>query len=148
MQYNPLLVGMKNSFTDRHMTRRVLENSVLYSGIEQDLAYFYRKEAPKFIRNGQPSESLNYFWANTDSDIRKIHSGFPQLICEKMVDLIVGNGFDIVVEGSDKETELQEDLDAMLMDNKFKGSILSKSIETESWSGGTAWKLSWNPQLT
>ena len=148
MQYNPLLVGMKNSFNDKHMTRRILENSVLYSGIEQDIAYFYRKEAPKFIRNGQKSESLKYFWADTDTDIRKIHSGFPQLISEKMVDLIVGNGFDIVVEGSDKETELQDELDEMLKDNKFKGSILSKSIETESWSGGTAWKLSWNPKLT
>lgn len=147
MEYNHLLVDMKSNNNDRHLTRRMLENSVLYSGIEQDIQYFYQKEAPKFYRNGQQSESLNYFWANDDSNIRKIHSGYPQLICEKMADLITGNGYRINVEG-DNEVELQEELDAMLKDNKFKSMILGKSIETESWSGGVSWKLSWNPELT
>ena len=151
MKYNPLLVGMENTDNDKHMTRRLLENSVWYSGIEQDLAYFYTKEAPNFHRNGQGSESLNYFWANTKQNFRKIHSGFPQLISEKMVDLLIGNGFDIKVEagdGSANEEELQAELEAILDDNKFKQLILSKSIETESWAGGVAWKLSWNPELT
>ncbi len=123
-----------------------MENSVWYSGIEQDLAYFYRKQAPKFYRKGQASESMNYFWGKSDVNFRRIHSGFPQLICEKMVDLLIGNGFEIKVEGK-KENELQEELDALLDDNDFK-QLLSKSIETESWSGGVAWKLSWNPELT
>lgn len=147
MEYNHLLVGMKNNFNDKHMTRRLLENSVWYSGNEQDLAYFYRKEAPKFYRKGEASESMNYFWANNNNDIRKIHSGFPQLICEKMTDLIVGNGYKFNVEGVN-EVELQEELDEMLEDNKFRSMLLSKSIETETWSGGVAWKLSWNPSLT
>jgi hypothetical protein len=147
MEYNHLLVGMKNNFNDKHMTRRLLENSVWYSGNEQDLAYFYRKEAPKFYRKGEASESMNYFWANANNDIRKIHSGFPQLICEKMTDLIVGNGYKIKVEGMN-EVELQEELDEMLEDNKFRSMLLSKSIETETWSGGVSWKLSWNPSLT
>ena len=149
MQYNPLLIidELGDRMTDRHMTRRVLENATWYSGIEQDLSYFYTKQAPKFYRKGQQSESLNYFWANTDTDFRKIHSGFPQLICEKMVDLLIGNGVEIKVEGKDEE-ELQEELDAILDDNKFKQMLLAKSIETESWAGGVAWKLSWNPDLT
>jgi len=147
LQYNPLLVSMESTETDRHMTRRMLENSVWYSGIEQDIAYFYNKEAKKFYRKGQPSESMNYFWADAENDIRKIHSGFPQLICEKMVDLIVGNGFEVKVEGGD-ETILQEKIDEILKDNKFKSLLLNKSIETESWAGGVAWKLSWNPDLT
>lgn len=147
MQYNPLLVGMDDVHDDKHMTRRLLENSVWYSGIEQDIAYFYTKEAPKFYRKGQPSESVNYFWAGTDNTIRKVHSGFPQLICEKNVDLIVGNGYEVKVEG-DAEAELQADLDAILADNKFKSMLLAKSIETESWSGGVAWKMSWNPELS
>ena len=62
MEYNHLLVSMGNNSNDKHMTRRMLENSVLYSGIEQDIAYFYTKEAPKFYRKNQVSESLNYFW--------------------------------------------------------------------------------------
>ena len=147
MQYDHLLVGMKSNYNDRHMTRRVLENSIWYAGIEQDIAYFYRKEAPKFYRAGQQSESLNYFWNSNNDNIRKIHSGFPQLICEKMSDLIVGNGFEITIEGKNEE-ELKEELEEILTDNKFKSNILSKSIETESWNGGVSWKLSWNPKLT
>lgn len=146
-QYNPLLVNIDSRDNDKHLTRRMLENSVWYSGIEQDLAYFYTKEAPKFYRKGQASESMNYFWAKADSRFRKIHSGFPQLICEKMVHLLIGNGYDITVEGADEEM-LQEMLDDILKDNKFKQQIFGKSIETESWSGGIAWKLSWNPQLS
>jgi hypothetical protein len=146
MQYNPLLVTMGNNFNDKQMTRRLLENSVWYSGIEQDIAYFYKKEAPKFVRKGE-SESLNYFWAGSSQTIRRIHSGFPQLICEKMADLITGNGYEIKVEGGN-EVDLQEELDEILKDNKFKSNLLAKSIETESWSGGVSWKLSWNPLLT
>ena len=146
MQFNPLLTNLESNHNDKHLTRRMLENSVWYSGIEQDIAYFYKTEAPKFVRSNQESESTNYFWANATRDIRRIHSGFPQLISEKMVDLIIGNGYEIKVEG-DNEVEYQEELDQILKDNKFK-TLLGKSIETESWSGGVAWKLSWNPTLT
>lgn len=148
LQYNPLLVNIEDRDNDSHLTRRMLENAVWYSGVEQDLAYFYTKEAPKFYRKGQPSESMNYFWAKAAAkNVRKIHSGFPQLICEKMVHLLIGNGYDIVVEGKDEEN-LQEMLNEILKDNKFKQMILGKSIETESWSGGIPWKLSWNPTLS
>lgn len=146
MKYNPLLVSMKNPYNDKHMTRRFLENGVWYSGIEQDLSYFYRKEAPKFYRNGQQSESLNYFWHNSNNDFRKIHGGFPQLISEKMVDLIIGNGFELQVEGKDEE-DLQIELDAMLDENKLT-LLMNKGIETESWSGGVAWKMSRNPLIS
>ena len=147
MQYNPLLVSMESNYNDKHMTRRILENSVWYSGIEQDLAYFYRKEAKKFYRKGEASESMNYFWANLNQKFRKIHSGFPQLICEKMVDLVTSTGYKIKVEGKDEE-KYQEILDNILEDNKFKSVLLGKSLETESWSGGVAWKMSYQPEIS
>ena len=146
MEYNHLLTEIKVSNNDKHMTRRLLENSVWYSGIEQDLQYFYKKEAPRFVRSNQISESLNYFWRSNDNRIRKIHSGIPQLISEKMVDLIVGNGYEIKVEG-ENEVKYQEELDDILKDNKFK-QLLAKSIETESWSGGHSWKISFNPLIS
>lgn len=146
MKYNPLLSNIKVANDDKQFTRRLLENSVWYTGNEQDLAWFYKKEAPKFYRNGQESESLNYFWTNDETEARRIHSGIPQLISEKMVDLIVGNGFDINIEGENEE-EIHAELTLLLADNKFR-SLLAKSIETESWSGGVAWKLTWNPELT
>ena len=147
MKYNPLIVSLESNMTDKHYTRRVLENGVWYSGIEQDIQYFYTRDAKKFYRKGQQSESLNYFWAIIETDIRKIHSGFPQLISEKMVDLIIGNGYEIKVEGKDEEV-LQEELDNILKDNKFNTMLLNKSIETESWSGGVSWKCSWNPLIS
>ena len=143
MKYNPLLVKMTPLHNDMQMTRRLLENSVWYSGIEQDIAYFYKKEAPSFQRHGEASESLNYFWADSDQDFRRIHTGFPQLISEKMVDLIIGNGYEIKVE----QEEYQDDLDEMLDDNKFN-MLLSKAIETESWSGGVPFKMSYKPQVS
>ena len=146
MQYNPLLVELRDTHNDKHLTRRILENSVWYSGIEADIQYFYTKEAPKFYRKGA-QESLNYFWAKADTNFRKIHSGFPQLISEKMVDMLLSNGYNIVVEGDD-EAKLQETLDDILEDNKFKSMIFAKAIETESWSGGTTLKLSYNPKLS
>lgn len=147
MKYNPLLVMMKDVHNDRHFTRRVLENSVWYSGIEQDLEIFYTKQAPKFVRGGEQSESLNYFWAKADEDFRKIHSGFPQLISEKMADLILSSGYEIKVEGKNEEV-LQEEMDAMLKDNKFRSMLMPKSIETESWNGGVPLKLTWNPLIS
>jgi len=146
MKYNPLLVTMKSPYNDKQLTRRVLENSLWYSGIEQDISYFYRKEAPKYYRNGQQSESLNYFWAGKNDNYRKIHSGFPQLICEKMVDLIIGNGFDFTIEG-EKQEEIQEELDLLLKDNKIN-NLMSKGIETESWFGGVSWKATRNPLVS
>lgn len=150
MEYNPLLTEMTLQYDDKHMTRRTIENALWYQGNEQDLAYFYRREAPKFYRKGEVSESMNYFWATTKTDIRKIHTGIPQLISEKMVDLIVGNGYEIKVEGTDdteNENELQEALDEMLDDNKFN-QLLGKGIETESWSGGTSWKITLDPRIS
>jgi hypothetical protein len=146
MKYNPLLVTMEDSNNDKQLTRRFLENGIWYSGDEQALAYFYRRQAKKFFRYGQKSESLNYFWANTNDNFRKIHSGFPQLISEKMVDLIIGNGYDLHIEGKEEEA-LQEELDNMMRENKHT-LLMNKGIETESWSGGVAWKLTRNPLIS
>ncbi|MCD6435828.1 MAG: hypothetical protein J7L15_05520 [Clostridiales bacterium] len=146
MKYNPLLVTMKSPYNDTQMTRRMLENSIWYSGDEQDLSYFYRVEAPKFYRHGQMSESMNYFWGSANNNYRKVHSGFPQLISEKMVDLIIGNGFSFNVEGQDEE-EIQAELDEMLKENKIS-NLMGKGIETESFSGGVSWKITRNPSIS
>jgi hypothetical protein len=81
-----------------------------------------------------------------NTEFRKLHSGFPQLISEKMVDLIVGNGYALTVEGDNQE-ELQDELDAMLIENKHN-LLMNKGIETESWSGGVSWKLTRNPLIS
>ena len=45
-QYNPLLVNIDSRDNDKHLTGMYVENSVWYSGIEQDLAIFIRSRAP------------------------------------------------------------------------------------------------------
>ena len=147
MEYNPLLTDMKLLSDDALMTKRLTENSVLYSGIETDIRYFYRKIVQNFKRNGIEPSELSYFWYKSDKDFRKIHSGLPQLISEKMVDILIGNGFDIRIESETNEETLNERLDEILVDNNFN-SIIQEAIETESWAGGVAFKLSINPLLT
>jgi hypothetical protein len=147
MEFNPLLTEMKAVTDDELMTRRLVENSVWYRGIDQDLRYFYLKDAANFKRNGISPDSLNYFWYRSDNNYRKIHSGVPQLISEKMVDLITGNGYEIKIESGSNEEALNERLQYILKDNNFN-KLIQEAIETESWSGGVAFKLSINPLIT
>ena len=62
------------------------------------------------------SDELNYFWAtNTDGlNVRKIHSGIPQLISEKMVDLIMSNGYEWGIYLDDTLTDRDEESEQRL----------------------------------
>jgi hypothetical protein len=132
-------------------TRRMRENSVLYGGNENAIRYFYSTEAKQYKYHTFTSDGENYFWKNAGPEDRKIHSGLPQLISEKMVDIIAGNGFSIKIKSIDGNEVIPKDesdmLTAVLKDNNI-GELLQKSIETESWSGGTAWKLSLDTSIS
>ena len=41
--------------------------------------------------------AIRSYYATTGLNIRKIHSGLPQLISEKMVDLLLSNGYEFNV---------------------------------------------------
>jgi len=146
MEFNPLLSKSYNIDDDtERYTRRLLENSAWYSGISEKIRFFYLREAPKLRYNGLSNDEENLFWSQVNKteqeDITRIHSGLPQLISKKMVDLLTSNGYSISVSEDEKNTiRLNEILSA----NKFH-ALIQKAIETESWAGGVAFKLSISP---
>ena len=95
-EYNTHLApGRKETLRDRY-TRTLLINSTWYGGNDLELKKLYQRDLKSFKVDEMTSDELNYFWAtNTDGlNVRKIHSGIPQLISEKMVDLIMSNGYE------------------------------------------------------
>ena len=146
-EYNTHLApGRKETLRDRY-TRTLLINSTWYGGNDLELKKLYQRDLKSFKVDEMTSDELNYFWAtNTDGlNVRKIHSGIPQLISEKMVDLIMSNGYEwgIYLDDTltDRDEESEQRLTYILDENAFN-TQLHEAIETESWSGGVAFKLS------
>jgi A118 family predicted phage portal protein len=148
-EYNNIITPDKTAALRDRYTRSVLINSVWYGGSDIELKQLYERDLKGFKIGMVTSDELNYFWGQptADTNIRKIHSGIPQLISEKMVDLIMANGYELnVYKDEDREEEDEDNLgrlNTILEDNMFTG-LLQEAIETESWSGGVAIKLSTN----
>ena len=125
-------------------TRSLLVYSTWYAGDDIQLKKLYEQDLKSFKIGKFNTDALNYFWAQPtdDMNIRKLHSGIPQLITEKMVDLLLSNGYEWTIrQGEERdekqESRLQEILDVNEWDNKFV-----EAIESESWAGGVAFKIS------
>ena len=151
-EYNNIITPDRMAALRDKYTRSVLINGVWYSGNDLELKQLYERDLKAFKIGQVTSEELNYFWAQPTSgtNIRKIHSGIPQLISEKFVDLILSNGYEFNVykdnKFEDEDEENKTRLELILDDNMFMG-ILQEAIETESWSGGVAIKLSTNARF-
>ena len=136
-EYDFLMTPSKHEALNDRFTRSMLINSVWYSGNDLALKRLYERDLPAFKISEMTSEELNYFWAQSTEglNIRKIHSGIPQLISEKMVDLIKSNGYEFNVyedetyEKRDDENQLR--LENILEDNNFD-LWLQEAIETAS----------------
>lgn len=136
--------GLRDRFT-----REMLINSVWYAGDDVELKQLYERDLPAYRVTRFFNDELNYFWARpqADTNFRKIHVGIPQLISEKMVDLLTSNGYEFnVYDDTGREEENEENKNRLfeILDfNNFE-LLLPEGIETESWSGGVAIKLSAN----
>jgi hypothetical protein len=146
-EYDALMSPNKTEALRDRFTRSMLINSVWYNGSDIDLKQLYQRDLATFKIGTVTTDELNYFWAQPTEgmNIRKIHSGIPQLISEKMVDLIKSNGYEYVVyqdkDLTERDDDNQERLESILEDNYFE-SMLDEAIETASWSGGVAFKWS------
>jgi len=151
-EYDSLLTPDRMEQLQSRFTRNMLINSAWYAGNDLELKQLYEKDLKAFKLHKKTSDELNYFWAQpTDgTNIRKIHSGIPQLITEKMVDLLLSNGYEYTVykdkELTERDDDVQDRLENILLDNNF-AMQLQEGIETESWSGGVAFKLSFNKRF-
>ena len=152
-EYNSIIAPDRlEALRDRY-TRSILVNSVWYGGNDMELKQLYQRDLKAFRDYQFTSDELNYFWANDTSgtNIRKVHTGIPQLISEKMVDVILANGYEYNVyedeNYEDRDEDNQARLDNILWDNKF-ALLIQEAIETESWAGGVAFKLSTNKAIS
>lgn len=95
-EYNSLLTPDRMEALRDRFTRSMLINSVWYGGNDLELKKLYQQDLKAFRMGYHTSDELNYFWAtNTEGmNIRKVHAGIPQLISEKMVDLLLSNGYE------------------------------------------------------
>ena len=148
-EFDTLIAPTTQEYLRNKFTRSMVINSKWYGGNDLELKQLYEKDLKAFRIANVTSDELNYFWAQptTGLNVRKVHSGLPQLISEKFVDLIISNGYDITlykdVDFSERDEDNEERLFNILDDNSFD-LLLQEGIETESWAGGVAFKLSFD----
>lgn len=152
ISFNPLTVSsLVSPISDKNYSVRLMEHYVWYVGSLSLLLSFYRKN--KWLYStGEALDDYNYFWGNVPIENRRVHSKLPQIISNKMADMLLYNGLDIetqVYTANDKGERVVDEEQSQIVknvlmsiykDNDFK-KLLRKSMTDESWSGDIAWKL-------
>lgn len=117
----------------------VLRNRLWYRGDPSELDQFYKQTA-------SDSVSKSRFWAAVPSDdlaIRKIHSGLPAMIAERLSDIVVAD-----MDGIELESQEQTDLwDEIAKDNDFDELVGESIIETLV-AGDGAFKITLDTEIT
>ncbi len=117
----------------------VLRNRIWYRGDPSELDQFFKQAAIDDVGRSR-------FWAavpSADSSIRKIHSGLPAQIVDKLVDIVISDLENINVE--DKEG--QKIWDETAEDNRFQ-ELLQEAIQKTLVDGDGVFKLSVDTELT
>ncbi|GIO34357.1 MULTISPECIES: capsid protein [Paenibacillus] len=117
----------------------VLRNRLWYRGDPSELDQFYKQSA-------MDSVGKSRFWAavpSEDLSIRKIHSGLPAMIVERLADIVIADldGIDL---GNDQQTELWGEI---AEDNDFD-ELLGDSITEALVTGDGAFKITVDPDVT
>ena len=117
----------------------VLRNRVWYRGDPSELDQFFKQAAIDDVGRSR-------FWAavpSADSSIRKIHSGLPAQIVDKLTDIVISDLDNITVE--DKES--QKIWNETAEDNRFQ-ELLQEAIQKTLVDGDGVFKLSVDTELT
>ncbi|NWL90003.1 capsid protein [Paenibacillus sp. 79R4] len=117
----------------------VLRNQLWYRGDPSELDQFYKQTA-------NDSVSKSRFWAavpSEDLSIRKIHSGLPAMIVERLSDIVIAD-----LDGIELKTEEQTDTwNDIAEDNDFD-ELLGDSITEALVSGDGAFKITVDTKVT
>lgn len=112
----------------------LIRNKLWYRGEAYELEQFFKNISSDPVNKSR-------FWCavpSRDLSIRKIHSGLPAMIIDKLTDIVVSDIDKIQVEESETLNSLWEEISK---DNKFN-EVLSESIQRALVSGDGAFKLS------
>lgn len=120
----------------------VLRNRLWYRGDPSELDQFYKQLASAT----SDSVAASRFWAavpSADLQIRKIHSGLPAMIVDRITDIVTAD-----FDGIELETEDQQKRwDEISEDNKFP-ELLGESIAETLVVGDGAFKLVVDPDVS
>ncbi|OME86519.1 MULTISPECIES: capsid protein [Paenibacillus] len=117
----------------------VLRNQLWYRGDPSELDQFYKQAVTDSVGKSR-------FWAavpSADLQIRKIHSGLPAMIVERLSDIVIADldGIDL---GKKEPTDLWEEI---AKDNDFD-ELLGDSITEALVTGDGAFKITTDPDVT
>ncbi|HOA36711.1 MAG TPA: capsid protein, partial [Bacillota bacterium] len=117
----------------------VLKNRLWYRGEPSELDQFFKQTATDQV-------SSSRFWAAVPSaglNIRKIHSGLPAMIVDRLADIVTSD-----LNSIELETEAQQELwDAISEDNKFP-ELIGEAIVDTLVTGDGAFKISIDAAIT
>ena len=154
-EFNPYLVAIPEVFNGRTFTtRKIIENWVWYSANIKALHEYYTRASNSAYNE---IDEFSYFWSTAKSNVRRIHSGLPSLISDKMAIILFGSGIKIntKVYGENRNvdeilsknaTELIREIinkDSIKLNEKLEGGAIKNS-----WSGHIAFKLSHDATLS
>ncbi len=117
----------------------VLRNRLWYRGDPSELDQFYKQTATDSVAKSR-------FWAAVPSEdlaIRKIHSGLPAMIVERLSDIVVAD-LDGIALKTDAETKLWEEIKE---DNDF-AELIGESIVDALVAGDGAFKITIDTEVT
>lgn len=117
----------------------VLRNRLWYRGDPSELDQFYKQTA-------NDSVAKSRFWAAVPSEnlaIRKIHSGLPAMMAERLSDIVIAD-FDGIELKNDEQTKLWEEI---AKDNKFD-ELAGESIIDALVAGDGAFKITVDTDVT
>lgn len=117
----------------------VLRNRLWYRGDPSELDQFYKQTA-------NDSVSKSRFWAavpSEDLSIRKIHSGLPAMVAERLSDIVVAD-----LDGIELESQEQTDLWAEISDDNDFDELVGESIIETLVAGDGAFKVTVDTDVT
>ncbi|WHX50544.1 capsid protein [Paenibacillus woosongensis] len=117
----------------------VLRNRLWYRGDPSELDQFYKQTA-------SDSVSKSRFWAavpSEDLSIRKIHSGLPAMIVERLADIVIAD-----LDGIELKTEEQTELWKEIAEDNEIDELLGDSIAEALVAGDGAFKITVDPDVT
>ncbi|MNW40111.1 Phage portal protein, SPP1 Gp6-like [compost metagenome] len=119
----------------------VLRNQLWYRGDPSELDQFYKQ-----VADASGSVGKSRFWAavpSADLQIRKIHSGLPAMIVERLADIVIAD-LDGIELANKQQTELWQEI---AKDNDFD-ELLGDSIGEALITGDGAFKITVDLEVT
>ncbi|BFH13521.1 hypothetical protein J6TS7_48150 [Paenibacillus dendritiformis] len=117
----------------------VLRNRLWYRGDPSELDQFYKQTALDAV-------SKSRFWAavpSADLSIRKIHSGLPAMVAERLSDIVVAD-----LDGVELKSQEQTDLWADISDDNDFDELVGESIIETLVTGDGAFKITVDMDVT